>query len=86
MNANKVFIYLCLYVYIPIYVGFPGSSDDKESPCNAGDPGLIPEAGVPPGEGNGNSLQFSCLENFMDREAWQGTVHGVTKSWTRLND
>ena len=49
--------------------GFPGSSDDKESTCNAGDPGLIPGSGRSPGERNGNPLQYSCLENPMDRGA-----------------
>ena len=51
------------------------------SACNAGDLGLIPGSGISPGEGNSNPLQYSCLENSMDREAWQATVHGVTKSW-----
>ena len=62
--------------------GFPGGSDDEESACNAGDLGLIPESGSSPGEGNDNPLQCSCLENSMDRGAWQATVHGVTKSQT----
>ena len=61
--------------------GFPGGSDSKESACNVGDPGLIPGLGRFPGEGNGYSLQFSCLENSMDRGAWRATVHGLTKSW-----
>ena len=56
---------------------FPGASDGKESACNAGDQGLIPGLGRSPGEENGNSLQYSCLENPMDRGAWQVTVHGV---------
>ena len=61
--------------------GFPGGSDGKESACNAGDPGcLIPGLGRSPGEGNGNPLQYSCLENSMDREAWQVTVHCVAES------
>ena len=51
-----------------------------------GDPGSIPGSGRSPGEGNGNPLKYSCLENPMDRGAWQATVHGVTKSWTRLSD
>ena len=59
---------------------------DKESACNAEDPGLIPRSGRSPGEGHGNSLQYSCLENSMDREAWWVTVHGIAKSWTRLSD
>ena len=58
----------------------PGGSDGKESAYNAGDPGSIPRLGRFPGEGNGNPLQYSCLENSMDRGAWQTTVHGVTKS------
>ena len=62
--------------------GFPGGSDGKESVYNAGDPGSIPGLGRSPGEGNGNPRQYSCLENPMDRGAWQGTVHGVAKSWT----
>ena len=61
---------------------FPGGSDGKESACNAGDPGSIPGSGRSPGEVNGYPLQYSCLENPMDRRAWQATVHGVTKSWT----
>ena len=54
----------------------------KESTCNTGDAGSIPGWGRSPGEGNGNTLQYSCLENPMDRGAWWATVHGVTKSWT----
>ena len=65
-------------------MGFPGSSDSKESACNAGDPGLIPGSGRSPGEGNGNPLQYSCLNKTMDRGAWWATVHGVAKSWTQL--
>ena len=60
-----------------------GGSDDKESAYNAGDRGLIPGSGRSPGEGNGNPLQYFCLENSMDRRAWQAavhTVHGVTKN------
>ena len=65
---------------ILIYMGFPGGSESKESACNVGDLGLIPELRRSPGEGNGNTPQYSCLENSMDRGAWQGMVHGVTKS------
>ena len=65
---------------------FPGGSDGKESACNAGDLGLIPWFGRSPGEGNGNLLQYSCLENPMDRGAWRATVHGVAKSQTQLSD
>ena len=63
-------------------MGFPGGSDSKESACSAGDAGSIPGSGRSPGEGNGNPLQYSCLENPMDRGAWRATVHGVTKSRT----
>ena len=65
---------------------FPGGSEGKVSACNAGDPGSIPGLGRSPGERKGNPLQYSCLENPMDRGAWRATVHGVTKSGTRLSD
>ena len=58
----------------------------KESACNAGDPGSIPGLGRSAGEGNGYPLQYSGLENSMDRGAWQVTVHGVAKSRTQLSD
>ena len=61
-------------------MGFLGGSNDKESACNAGDLDLIPGSGRVPGEGNGYPLQYSCLENSMDRGDWQVTVHGVAKS------
>ena len=63
--------------------GFPGGSVVKSLPGNAGDAGLIPGSGRPPGEGNGSPLQYSCLGNPMDREAWRATV---AKSWTHLSD
>ena len=63
-------------------MGFPGVSDGKESACNAGDPGLIPGLGRSPGEGNGYPIQYSCLENFIDRGAWWATVLGVAKNQT----
>ena len=67
-------------------MGFPGGSDGKESACNAVDWGLIPRARRSPGEGNGYPLQYSCLENPMDRGAWQATVHRDAKSQTQLNN
>ena len=60
-------------------MGFPHSSVGKESACSAGDPGLIPGLGRSPREGNGNPLQYSCLENPMDRGTWWATVHVVTR-------
>ena len=66
--------------------GFPGGSEVKASARNAGDLGSIPGSGRSPGEGNGNPLQYSCLENPMDRGAWWATVYGVAKSRTRLSD
>ena len=63
-------------------LGFPGGSDSEESTCSAGDPDLIPGSGRSPEEGNGTPLQYSYLENSMDRGAWQATVHRVTKSQT----
>ena len=62
--------------------GFPSSSDGKESACNAGDLGAIPGLERSPGEGHGNPLQISCLENLVDGGAWRATVHGVAKSQT----
>ena len=66
-------------------MGFPGSSVVKSPPDNTGDGGSISGSGRSPGEGNGNPLQYSCLENPMDRGAWQATVNGVPKSWTQLS-
>ena len=62
--------------------GFPGGSEVKASACNVGDLGSIPGLGRFPGEGSGNPLQYSCLENPMDGGAWWATVHGVTQSRT----
>ena len=72
-------------VFIIRYQGFPGGSDGKESACHAGDVRLIPGLGRSPGEGNGHPLQYSCLENSIDRGAWWGTVHWVAKSQTGLS-
>ena len=80
-------------VQIPNIALYPWCLSDKESAYNigdiglmyAGDMGLIPVLGRSPGEGNGNPLQYSCLDNPMDKEAWQATAHGATKSWTQLS-
>ena len=64
---------------------FPGDSDGKDSACNVGDLGSVPWSRRSPGGGHDNPLQY-CLENSMDRRAWQATVHGVTESWTCLRD
>ena len=66
--------------------GFPGGSEAKAHACNAGDLGSIPGLGRFLGEGNGNPLQYSCLEKPMDGGAWWATVHGVTKSRTQPSD
>ena len=68
------------------HVGFPGGSDHNKSACKAGDPGSIPGLGKSPREGNGYPLQYSCLENFINRRAWQATIYGVTKSQTQRMD
>ena len=64
-------------------MGFPGGSEGKESACTMGDPGSTPGLGRTPGEGNGNPLQYSCLENSMDSGAQFAIVHSVAKSWTQ---
>ena len=76
---------LIMYEFIYLLC-FPGGSDHKESTCNAGDLGSIPELGRSLEEGKGNPLQYSCLENSMDRGAWSATPPGVANSWTRLSD
>ena len=63
---------------------FPGDSAGKNPPANAGDMSSIPGSGRSPGEGHGISLQYSCLENSIDRGAWWVIVHGIAKSWTEL--
>ena len=68
-------------VCLTFFQGFPGGSGGKESACNAGDLGSIPELGRSLGGGHGNPLQFSCLENPMDRGAWWAAVRGVAKGW-----
>ena len=75
----------CLYTWkCLLIVGFPGSSDGKESACNAGDLCSIPGLGRSPGGGYGNPFQYSCLESSIDRGAWQATVNRVTNSQTQL--
>ena len=64
-------------------VQFLGQEDPLDA-CNTGDAGSLPESGRSPGEGHGHPLQYSCLENPMDRGVWQAAVHGVAKSWTQL--
>ena len=82
IQAFCVYIYINIkqkcFIYIYIW-GFPHSSVGKESACNVGDLDSIPGSGRSPGEGNGNPLQYSCLENPMYREAWQAMVYGVTR-------
>ena len=65
-------------------MGFPGGSDGKESACDAGDLGSIPGLGRSSGGGHGNPFQYSCLEKFMDREAWRAAVHKVVQGRTQL--
>ena len=67
---------------VAIIQGFPGGSDSKESACNMGDLGSILVLGRSPGERNVYPLQYSCLQNPMDRGTWRVVVHGVEKSWT----
>ena len=69
-----------------VFLGFPGGSNGKRSAYNAGDLGLISGLGRSPGKGNSYPLQYSCLENSMDRGAWQAIVHGVARSWTQRSD
>ena len=71
---------------IILFESFSGGSEGKESACNTGEPGLISGLGKEAGEGNGNPLQYSCLESPMDGGAWWAAVHAVAKSQTRLSD
>ena len=84
IEQYSIIVCVCMYVYM----GFPGGSLVKNPPAktgDAGDMGLIPGLGRFPG-GNGNPLQYSCLENPLDRRAWWATVHGDTESRTQLGD
>ena len=73
------------YVLAQVF-GLPWWLSGKETTCNVGNEDSIPWLGISPGEGNGNPLQYSCLENPMDRGAWWATVHGITKNRTRLSN
>ena len=83
LYLRKVLLWIILQIHkkflLHCTLGFPGVSECKESVCNAGDPGSIPESGRFPGEGKGNPLQYSCLENSVDRGVWQAIVHGGHK-------
>ena len=68
-------------MYLSHALGFPGGAVVKNPPAKTGDMGSMPGSGRSPGKGNGNLLQYSCLESCMDRGAWWATVHGVAKSW-----
>ena len=87
MNDDKYLVHSSLSLYVYYHRdNFPIAQTVKNLACNAGDQGLIPGLGSSFGDGNGNPLQYSCLENSMDRETWQATVHGVTKSRTQLSN
>ena len=79
MSVQVLELFYCYYFY---YYWVPGGSDGKESVCNVGELGSIPELGRSLGEGNGNPLQYSCPENPMERGAWHTTVLGIAKSRT----
>ena len=81
-----LFIYIIKGIIYLYCWDFPGGSGDKECACNAGDLGLIPGSEGSPGEGNSYPLQYSCLENSMDKGACWAIVHGVAMSGTGLND
>ena len=84
MHSFLIPLFLVNFLYCGL--GFPGGSEVKASACNAGDLGSIPGSGSSPGEGNGNPLQYSCLENPKDGGAWWAPVHRLSKSWTQLSD
>ena len=69
-RLHSIYLYMYVYIYTHTFMGFPGYSAGKESTCNAGDLGSIPGSGRSPGEGNGNPLQYSCLENSIDWGDW----------------
>ena len=86
MEADKLPVEDTLLDVIYLQVGLPWQLTIKNLPASAGDVGLIPGSGRPPGEGNGNLLQYSCLGNPVARGAWWATVHGVAQSWTGLSN
>ena len=83
---NYIYVCVCVCVCVCVYTYFPGGSDGKTSACNVGDLGSVPRFGRFPGEGNGNSLQYSCLENPMDGGAWCRllSMQRVAKNQTQL--
>ena len=84
---TKVHIVKAMSKLVKVFpVVIPDGSEVKASACNSGDMGSIPGLGRSPGEGNGNPLQYPCLENIMDRGAWWAAVHGVTKGRARLSN
>ena len=86
LTHTHIYILLQILFYYSLLQGFPDGTSGKESACKTGDIpdlDLISGSGRSPGEGNGNTLQYSCLENPMNRGAWRATVHGVTESQTR---
>ena len=85
LQGSKVAWECCLYFPLLPSLGFPGSSVVKDLPANTGDMGWIHSWGRSAGGGYGNPLQYSCLENPMDKGAWQATVHGVAKSQAQLS-
>ena len=84
-NCTVIYILYIISTVIEVFY-YLGGSNGKESACSVGDLGLIPGMGRAPGGGHGNPLQYSCLENFIDRRAWRATAHGVTERRTQLND
>ena len=82
MSPRSIHAFTCCRILSALNDDFPGGSDGKVSAYNVGDLGSIPGLGRSPGEGNGNPLQYSCLENPLDEGAWWATVHGVAKSLT----
>ena len=84
--TNTYLLTIVIIMQCVCLAGFPSGSDGKESACSAGDLGSIPGSGRSPGKGNGNPLQYPCLENLLDSGARWAAVHGVAKSRPRLSD